>query len=141
MRNIKHKVLFNITIIFSFFLVLNLILSLIFGLSINIENELSNLLNFAEPNSYSVAYIIEINSINNLSSIFDFSSFVFWSFGIKAIYSIFSFSFGSFVILLNFLIPVSFILTGSLAIIHCSLFFIEKINKEYKYKIIKNTGK
>lgn len=129
------------TIIFGSFFTLNLILSLIFGLSINIDNELSNLLNFAQLNPYSEAYINEIISINNLSSIFDFSSFIFWSFGIKTIYSIFSFGVGSFVILWNFLVPVSLVLIAALAIIYFSLFFIEKINKEYKYKMFKNIGK
>lgn len=137
----KHKILVPTVIVTGVTFLTILIISLVMSQVVNLDQELTNLKNYAGGNEGFVAYLDDIISQKNITNVFQLASFSFWIEGAVTLYQIHSFATASFIILWIFIFPIIGVIFAIVFITYISLVIIEFIKREYQYKQLKAVGK
>ncbi|QEH61818.1 motility-associated protein Scm1 [Spiroplasma chinense] len=132
----KHKIVWILTSVVGVIFTTLLITALCLAPTVNVDNELENLVKF---NAGLANFTQQVNS--NISNRFDFAYFIFGVEGLFTMMKIHSFNVVVFAVLWSYLLPLIGILLGSLLMVSICLIIVERIKREYKYKIMKACGK
>ncbi|AHI52858.1 motility-associated protein Scm1 [Spiroplasma culicicola] len=131
----KHKVVWTVTICFAIIFTALFVTTLCFGFSIDVKKEIDNLI---KTSSEATEYLTLASQ--NINSSFGLAHFIFGVEGISSIINNHSFNTAFFTLMWSFFLPLLGVILGSLSLIVFSLFFVERIKRQFKYQYVKKTG-